>query len=50
MLMVTKTYKVAAELTTQGKDRDVNDVSVYERRPSLCTHSGKLKGGEGSLE
>ena len=38
--------EIKVELTTQGKDHDVNDVSEHERRTSLCTHSGKLKGGE----
>ena len=50
MLTVTGTYRIVVELTTQGKDHDVNDVSEHERCTSLCTHSGKLKGGEGRLE
>jgi hypothetical protein len=50
MLTVTKTYKVADELTTQGKDHDVNDVSEHERCTSLCIHRDKFKVGEGRLE
>ena len=44
------TNDIKVELTTQGKDHDVNDVSEHERRTSLCTHSGKLKVGEEAPE
>jgi hypothetical protein len=50
MLTVTRTYKVADELTTQGKDHDVNDVSKHKRCTSSYIHSGKLKGGEEAPE
>ena len=50
MLTVTGTYRIAVELTTQGKDHDVNDVSEHKRHTSLCSHSGKLKGGEEAPE
>ena len=42
--------EIKVEVTTQGKDHDVNDVPEHERCTSSCTHSGKLKGGEGAPE
>ena len=46
MLTVTGTYRVKVEVTTQGEDYGVNDVSKQKRHTPLCTHSGKLKVGE----
>ena len=50
LLTVTGTYRVKVEVTTQGEDYGVNDVSKQKRHTPLCTHSGKLKVGEGAPE
>jgi hypothetical protein len=44
------TNDIKVEVTTQGEDYGVNDVSKQKRHTPLCTHSGKLKVGEGAPE